>query len=64
MDESLLTALSAEEFHYLNEAAQSLSLREVPHPFRARLLELGLVTEQEGVLEITLVGQLRLARGL
>jgi len=64
MEESLLALLSAEEFHYLNEAAKSLALGEVPAEHRARLLELGLVTEQAGALEITLVGQLRLAKGL
>lgn len=64
MDESLLANLSAEELHYLNEAAKSLALGEVPSEFSARLLELGLVTEQAGVLEITLIGQLRLARSL
>jgi hypothetical protein len=64
MDESLLTVLSAEELHYLNEAAKQLALGEVPSEFSARLLELGLVTEQGGMLEITLIGQLRLARSL
>ncbi len=64
MDESLLAVLSAEELHYLNEAAKTLALGEVPSEFSARLLDLGLVIEQAGMLEITLIGQLRLARGL
>lgn len=64
MDESLLTVLSAEELHYLNEAAKRLAFGEVPSEFSARLLQLGLVIEQAGMLEITLIGQLRLARGL
>ena len=64
MKGSLSALLTAEELHSLREVDSSLNPCQIPREHKARLIELGFVTERPEALEITLVGQIRLSKGL
>lgn len=61
--ESLGGLLTAEELHSLHEVDGGPRPGDIPTEHRARLIELGFVTERTGALEITLIGQMRLSIG-
>ena len=63
MDTDPNPRLSVEEFRSLRELDRGLMARAIPAEHKARLLQIGYITERLGGLVLTHAGLLRLAKG-